>query len=79
LVDAKQFANQDSASGNKDRSGKQVSVHSVYKYHKNILADVVQALSSVDRDQIKNRERIDSEHASGETWNNHYRLVNENE
>ena len=79
LVDAKQFANQDSASGYKDRSGKQVSVHSIYKYHKNILADVVQVLSSVDRDQIKNRKRIDSEHASGETWNNHYRLVNENE
>jgi esterase/lipase superfamily enzyme len=72
VIDAKKFANRDSIDGYKDRTKKQVSVHSSHRYHKNIVADVVQAISSVDRDQIKDREAYISD---GSPMNNHYKLT----
>lgn len=71
-IDAKKYANIKSISGYKDRTNKQVSVHSSHRYHKNILSDVIQVLSSIDRDQIEGRESVLSE---GVSMNNHYRLV----
>lgn len=71
-IDAKIYANKESIAGYKDRNNEQVSVHSSHRYHQNILSDLVQVLSSTDRDQIKGREAILSE---GIPMNNHYRLV----
>jgi esterase/lipase superfamily enzyme len=71
-VNAKKYANKDSISGYKDRLGNQVSVHSSHRYHSNILTDVIQVLSSIDRDQIEGREPVPSD---GLPMNNHYRLV----
>lgn len=72
VVDAKEFANGESISGYKDRIDEQVSVHSSHRYHKEILSDLIQVISSVDRDQIEGREIIVSEDAP---MSNHYRLV----
>ncbi len=72
VVDAKKYANSESISGYKDRTGEQVSVHSSQRYHKDILEDVIQVLSSVDRDLIDTREAIVSD---GVPMSNHYRLV----
>jgi len=72
MIDAKKYANSESISGYKDREDKQVSVHSSHRYHKNILTDVFQVLSSIDRDQITDRESVPSESVP---TNNHYRLV----
>ncbi len=71
-VDAKKYANKESISGYKDRTKEQVSVHSSHRYHANILSDVVQVLSSIDRNQIEGREPVSSE---GLQIPNHYRLV----
>lgn len=71
-IDAKVYANIESISGYKDRQNEQVSVHSSHRYHKNILSDVIQVLSSIDRDQIEGREPVDSD---GIPMKNHYRLV----
>lgn len=70
-IDAKKYANKESIAGYKDRANIQVSVHSSHRYHKNILTDVIQVLSSVDRDQIKGRVPVLSE---GIPMNNHYTL-----
>lgn len=72
MVDSKNYANSQSVAGCTDRKGEQVSVHSSYRYHTDILADIVQVLSSVDRDQIENRELVLSETS---TDHNHYRLI----
>lgn len=72
VINAKKYANKDSIANYEDRLGKQVSVHSSHRYHLNILEDVIQALSSIDRDQIQGREPVFSD---GEPMNNHYRLV----
>jgi len=72
VVDAKKYANHDSISGYKDREGDQVSVHSSQRYHENIIQDIVQVLSSVDRDLIKGRKPYKS---SGVAMKNHYRLM----
>lgn len=72
VVDAKKYANSASIAGYKDRENKQVSVHSSHRYHENILSDVVQVLSSVDRDQIQGREPYLSD---GIAMNNHYKLM----
>ena len=71
IVDAKKYANSASMSGYKDRENQQVSVHSSHRYHKNILADVVRVLSSVERDQIEGREPYQQ---GGIALNNHYKL-----
>ena len=72
VVDAKEYANGRSIAGYKDRANEQVSVHSSHRYHKNILADMIEVLSSVDRDQIEGREPYFSD---GVPMRNHYRLV----
>ena len=72
VVNAEKYANSDSISGYKDRENKQVSVHSSHRYHKNILSDVLQVLSSIDRDQIVGRESVLSE---GIPMSNHYKLL----
>lgn len=72
VIDAKKYANSDSISGYKDREKKQVSVHSLHRFHKNILADIIQVLS-IDRDHIENREPNLNE--EGVPMNNHYKLV----
>jgi esterase/lipase superfamily enzyme len=71
VVDARKHANSASMSGYKDRENKQVSVHSSHRYHKNILSDVIQVLSSVERDQIEGREPCQHD---GTALNNHYKL-----
>ncbi len=71
LIDAKEYANSAAIKGYKDREKKQVSVHSSHRYQETILADVVEVLSSVDRDQIQNRESVLMD---GMPDNNHYRL-----
>ncbi len=75
VVDAKKYANSDSISGYKDRVGEQVSVHSSHRYHKNILADVVQVLSSIDRDEISNRVMVESGDGPDVSLKNHYALL----
>ncbi|MDJ0853785.1 MAG: alpha/beta hydrolase [Desulfobacterales bacterium] len=72
VVDAKKYANSESVNGYRDRVNEQVSVHSSHRYHENILADIIQVLSSVDRDQIENRQPFSSE---GVPMDNHYELV----
>ncbi len=72
VVDAKKYANSESISGYRDRASKQVSVHSSHRYHKSILADIIQVMSSIDRDQIEGREPVLD---NGEPRNNHFRLV----
>ena len=71
-VNAKKYANSDSIEGRKDREGNQVSVHSSHRYHPEILADVIQVLSSIDRDQITGREAYFD---NGVSMNNHYKLT----
>ncbi|GLS92116.1 hypothetical protein GCM10007916_31860 [Psychromonas marina] len=70
-VDAKQYANKTAISGYKDRTGEQVSVHSSHRYHSHILSDIIQVLSSIDRDEIEGRESVMSD---GVPMSNHYRL-----
>lgn len=72
VIDAKKYANSESISGYKDRVGDQVSVHSSHRYHKAILADIIQVMSSVDRDQISAREAFTD---NGELMNNHFKLT----
>jgi esterase/lipase superfamily enzyme len=71
-VDAKKHANKKSISGYKDRIGEQVSVHSSHRYHTNILTDLIQVLSSIDRNEIEGREPVRSD---GIAMSNHYRLM----
>jgi len=72
VIDAKTYANSESIQGTLDRVGEQVSVHSSHRYHANILADVIQVLSSVDRDQISGRKPV---LLDGVQMGNHYELV----
>jgi esterase/lipase superfamily enzyme len=72
LVNAGAYANSDAIDGYKDREKKQVSVHSSHRYHPGILRDVVQTLSSIDRDLIQGREPVPSD---GDSRRNHYQLV----
>ncbi len=74
VVDAIKYANQNEIKGKTDRAGEQVSVHSSYRYHVKILEDIVKVISSVDRDQIEGRKRVDkSDHESHK--GNHYELI----
>ena len=72
VIDAKKYANSESIAGYKDRAGNQVSVHSSHRYHESILSDVIQVVSSIDRDQIQSREPCVSE---GVPMTNHYKLL----
>ncbi len=72
VVDAKKYANHESLSGYIDRAGEQVSVHSSHRYQKSILADIILALSSVDRDQIQNRRAYIED---DKPMSNHFELV----
>ncbi len=72
VVDAKKHANSKEISDCKDRVGEQVSVHSSHKYHKKILADIFQVMSSIDRDQIQGRKPFDD---NGEPMTNHFKLT----
>ncbi len=73
VVDAKAHANGEDTEGLKDRLDKQVSVHSSHRYHPEILKDIVQVLSSVDRGEIPNRERVE-EPGRPDLPANHYAL-----
>jgi len=70
VIDAKKYANEKSIAGTKDREKKQVSVHSSHRYHNKILKDIVEVLSSVDRDLIEGRKKV-----SEDTYENNYQLV----
>ena len=72
VVNAEKYANSSSIAGVKDRTGEQVSVHSSHRYHEKILSDIIQALSSVDRDLITGREPHIKD---GVPMTNHYKLV----
>ena len=54
-VNAEKYANSKAIKGVKDRSGEQVSVHSSHRYHKVIVEDIKNVLSSIDRELIPNR------------------------
>jgi len=72
IINANKYANKIAIEGVKDRTGKQVSVHSSHRYQKNILKDIVGVISSIDRDQIEGREAVEEQQGLS---NNHYRLV----
>ncbi|MFT5450946.1 MAG: esterase/lipase superfamily enzyme [Enterobacterales bacterium] len=72
VVDVKKYANKEAVKGKTDRQGEQVSVHSSHRYQKNILEDIIQVISSIDREQISAREVITTDHRQ---QNNHYRLL----
>lgn len=72
IIDAKKYANSQSISGYGDRVGEQVSVHSSHRYHKSILTDIIQVMSSVDREQIQGREAFIE---NGESMTNHFKLT----
>lgn len=72
VVDAKKYANNDAINGYTSRVGGQVSVHSSYRYHQAILEDIIYVLSSIDRDQIPNRQAYQRD---GEPMSNHYLLT----
>jgi len=71
FVDAKGFANKYSTNELLDRKREQVSVHSSYRYHKRILTDMKDVLSSVDREEIKGRNAYEQE---GMPMRNHFEL-----
>ena len=58
LINAKTYANKDAMKGIKDREENQVSVHSSHRYHPNILSDINQVLSSIDRELISDRTPV---------------------
>lgn len=72
VIDTKKYANSESIAGYRDRENEQVSVHSSHRYHENILSDIVQVISSVDREQIEGREKL---LVDGISTKNHYKLV----
>lgn len=71
VVNSNEYANSDAIKGYVDRTNTQVSVHSSYRYHENILNDMIQVLSSIDRDQISKRHAYLE---NGIPASNHYRL-----
>ena len=80
IINANQYANSESSSVYKDRAGTPMTVHSCYKYHPAILADIVQVMSSIDRNMLLKREPIPAEVnalnpvVAAPFFNNHYRL-----
>lgn len=74
VINAINYANSSAIAGTTDRVAEQVSVHSSHRYHPKILEDVVQVISSVDRDQIKGRKRVDKGEQD-QSKGNHYELI----
>lgn len=72
IVDAKKYANTETIKGVTDRDGKQVSVHSSHRYHKSIVADIIQVMSSIDREQIQGREAVVKDNVE---IKNHFKLI----
>ena len=81
VIDAANFANSEEtkAKNLRDRRGSKVSVHSSHRYHPDILADVVDVLSSFDRATILGRREVVSEEMPHRSRPNHYRLVSRDE
>ncbi|EGR1765092.1 alpha/beta hydrolase [Vibrio parahaemolyticus] len=74
VIDANKYANETEIKGKTDRVGDQVSVHSSHRYHSKILEDLVKVISSIDRDQIEGRKRVDKgQHELPK--GNHYELI----
>jgi esterase/lipase superfamily enzyme len=71
-IDARKYANSESVEGYTDRKGDQVSVHSSHRYHKAILSDAVQVISSIDRELISGRQQ---KMKGDVVERNHYKLV----
>lgn len=74
VVNAENYANKDAILGYLGRQEEQVSVHGSHRYHENILADIEQVLSSIDRDHITGRELVGTDDTAGDL-RNHYRLA----
>lgn len=72
VVDMEKYANSAACEGLVERSGRQVSVHSGCKYHHDILKDIAQVLSSVDRHLISGREAMLTDEGPSV---NHFRLA----
>ncbi len=72
VINANKYANKEAIKGINDRANEPVSVHSSHRYQENILQDIVQVISSIDRDQISDRVLITEEQDS---VHNHYKLV----
>ncbi|MFT5521063.1 MAG: esterase/lipase superfamily enzyme [Enterobacterales bacterium] len=72
VIDAEKYANKVAVKGKIDRQGEQISVHNSHRYQKNILEDIIQVISSIDREQICGREVVENEQPQ---QNNHYRLL----
>lgn len=82
VIDSKKYANADSMKKARNKAGKPVrarggkkpvSVHSSYRYHPNIVADIVQVLSSVDRSLIPRRQPVGDAPEGG--LHNHFELI----
>ena len=73
-INTGKYANSTSMRGYTDRGGNEVSVHSAQKYHKDILSDVAQVISSIDRDHIVGRVAYEED---GVPMSNHYELGSE--
>lgn len=81
VINANQYANSESSSVYKDRHGEPVSVHGCYKYHPQILADMIQVMSSIDRNMLIKRTPVLAEIDPLNPaippifFNNHYQLI----
>lgn len=72
-INSNKYANESKLTNLRTRDGRDVSVHSSYKYEPHILKDIVFVLSGIDRDEIPNRDKIiDPEN---KFKHNHYRLT----
>ncbi len=76
-VDAAKYANSDAVdvAGLRDRSGEKPSVHSSHRYQQPIVADLVHAISSVDRSLIPNRNEVTPTSGLPGQRPNHYVLT----
>jgi len=75
LIDAKKYASSKGCKEIKNLYSKEISVHSSYKYHPDILKDIISVISSIDRGLIDGRKPADSSEEVDENFNNHFRLV----
>ncbi|MBT8003631.1 MAG: alpha/beta hydrolase [Rhodospirillales bacterium] len=74
FINAEIYASSSGIDGTLDREGEQVSVHSSHRYQGNIVADIIQVLSSVDRDTIPNRYPVIDPDAPRPGKTNHFKL-----
>jgi hypothetical protein len=74
-VNCERYANSEALEGIRDRAGKPVSVHSGPRYHPEIVADIVHAISSVDREKIPTRRPADPPTGEPNVPPRHYELV----